>query len=285
VIDVACSIAIILAALLVACGYGIRVRRVGVARHWRVDRAGGSPLLGKGLMQMGYWAVGPISRACIAVGVTANNVSSTSLALGAGAGIALALGHDGVGAILGVVSFGCDALDGSIARASGTASEAGEVLDAAVDRYVELFFLGGIAFQLRRDPLGILLSLCAMSGAIMVSYATAKAEALQVQAPRGAMRRQERALYLALGAALSPLVALFSGGALPAWVSRLPLLLALALVGVVGNISAVRRLCAVARAVRRKTPATTGTPVHSVAGESSKSFAGDTHAVAGDGLR
>ena len=283
-IDAACSLALVFAALLVACGYAIRVQRAGAARHWRVDRAGSSPLLGKGLMQMGYWGVDPVSRACIAVGVSANAVSSAALVLGAGAGIALALGHDGVAAILGAVSFACDALDGSVARATGTASEAGEVLDAAIDRYVELFFLGGIAFQLRRDAFGLLLSLCAMTGSIMVSYATAKAEALHVQAPRGAMRRQERALYLVLGAALSPLVALFAGSALPAWAGRVPLLLALALVAVIGNISAVRRLAAVARAVRLKTPAACK-PMHAVVADGSKSFAGDRHAVAGDGLR
>jgi CDP-diacylglycerol--glycerol-3-phosphate 3-phosphatidyltransferase len=216
--------------------------------------------------------------------MSANAVSWASLAFGAAAGVALALGHMGVGAIFGVVSFGCDALDGMIARERGTASKAGEVLDAAVDRYVELFFLGGVAFYLRRDALGILLALGAMTGAIMVSYATAKAEALHVEAPRGAMRRQERAVYLALGAALTPLCGLCVRFGLPATIGLVPMLLALALVGVAGNASAVRRLHAVARAVRAQNPGTFD-PARPGVPETSKSFAGDAHAVAGDGFR
>lgn len=254
-VDLACSLALVAAALLVAVAYASRVARVGPARHARVDRAGGSPLLGKSVMQMGYWAMRPAARACIALGVSANAVSWTSLVLAAGAGAALATGRFGLGAALSVVSSVCDALDGMIARETGTASDAGEVLDAAIDRYAELFFLGGIAVHERQDARTLVLALAATAGAVMVSYASAKAEAFRVQAPRGAMRRQERAVYLVLGAALVPLVsAATARGLLPAGAERAPLLVALALVAVVGNVSAARRLRAIAAAVRGPAP-------------------------------
>ncbi len=84
----------------------------------------------------------------------------------------------------------------------------------------------------------------------MVSYGTAKAEALGVESPRGAMRRVERAVYLDAGVLFVPIAgALAARFGLPAWVEHVPVLLALGLVGAVGNVSAVRRLLAVARAV------------------------------------
>jgi CDP-diacylglycerol--glycerol-3-phosphate 3-phosphatidyltransferase len=251
VVDLACSLALVASALVVAVAYAGRVSRAGPARHARIDRAGGSILLGKGLMEMGYWAMRPAARACIAVGLSANAVSWASLGLAAAAGVALATGHFGVGAVLSVISSVCDALDGMVARETGTASDAGEVLDAAIDRYAELLFLGGIAFHERQDAWTLVLALAATAGAIMVSYATAKAEAFRVQAPRGGMRRQERAVYLVVGAALVPVVASVAARwGLPAGYERAPLLVALGLVAVVGNVSAAHRLRAIARAVR-----------------------------------
>ena len=85
----------------------------------------------------------------------------------------------------------------------------------------------------------------------MVSYSTAKAEALGVPAPRGAMRRQERAVYLVVGVGLVPVAAAACARmGLPLGSRALPLLAVLGLVAVVGNVSAVRRLRAIAEAVR-----------------------------------
>jgi hypothetical protein len=57
------------------------------------------------------------------------------------------------------------------------------------------------------------------------------------------MRRAERAVCLCFGVGLTPLAVWASGGAmLPGWVARAPLIGALALVAVVANVSAVRRL-------------------------------------------
>ena len=51
---------------------------------------------------------------------------------------------------------------GSSRARPGTATDAGEVLDAAVDRYVELFFLGGLAFFRERiDAFALVLTLAA----------------------------------------------------------------------------------------------------------------------------
>jgi CDP-diacylglycerol--glycerol-3-phosphate 3-phosphatidyltransferase len=262
---------------LVAC-YGRRLSRGGAFRHARVDKAGGSPLLAKGVMEMGYWAMRPIGQVCVALGISANTISWASLVLAAGAGLALAMGSFGVGAVLGAVSAACDALDGMVARDTGTASSSGEVLDATIDRYAELLFLGGIAFHERLDPFAMVVALTAMAGAIMVSYSTAKAEALGVEPPKGAMRRQERAVYLILGTALVPVSVLLTRRFnLPPWAARLPLYAALALVGLVGNVSAIRRLRAVAEALRL--------PQRRELHGCAEVIARDAHAAAGDALR
>jgi CDP-diacylglycerol--glycerol-3-phosphate 3-phosphatidyltransferase len=251
VFELAPSVALVALALAVMLAYAVRVSRHGAARFARVERAGRSPLLGAPAMHMGYWAMTPLARALAAAGVTANAVSWASLVLALGAGVALALGRFGAGALFSLASSACDALDGMIARETATANPAGEVLDAAIDRYAELVFFGGVALH-ERDHAGVLfLVLTAAAGAIMVSYATAKAEALGVDVPRGVMRRPERAVYLVLGAALVPFAWFVRTRAqLPEWVDTLPLVAVMALIAIVGNFSAIGRLAALARAAR-----------------------------------
>ena len=264
-LDLACSLTLVAAAIACLAAYAARVSRSGFARDERVIRAGGSPLLAAGVQQAGYWALRPVARACIALGVGANAVSLGSLALAAAAAVSFGLGHYGVGAVVSVACTSCDAIDGMVARATGTASDAGEVLDAAVDRYVELLLLGGIAFGVRHDPLLLLLAMASIAGSFMVSYATAKAEALHVAAPRGAMRRQERAAYVVLGAALvPPAAAAASAWSLPAWIATAPLAGVLGLIAIVANASAIRRLRVVADVVAgpRESHVTAGDPLH-----------------------
>jgi CDP-diacylglycerol---glycerol-3-phosphate 3-phosphatidyltransferase len=248
VIDLASSATLLAIVAFAALAYAARVALRGHARSARVEREGQSVLVGKAPMEMVHWILGPIGDAFVRVGIRANAVSWASLAFGLAAGLALGAGHFGVAAALTMFAALGDALDGVVARASGEASEAGEVLDAAIDRYIELAFIGGLAFYFRERPIALVLAIGAIGGSFMVSYATAKAEAMHVQAPRGAMRRTERVVYLLAGVALGPVVAAIP--AVAAW-ADVPALAALALVAVVGNASAVRRLAAVARAVKQ----------------------------------
>jgi len=244
-IDFACS-AVLLALVLVATlAYGARVALRGRAASERVEREGNSVLVGKGAMELFHWVIEPLGAGCEWLGVSANAVTWGSLALAIGAGGALAEGHMGVGAALATVSAAGDALDGAIARRTQTASDAGEVLDAAIDRYGEFAFLAGLAFWFRASPAMLGITLLAVLASFMVSYSTAKAEALQLEAPRGSMRRTERAVCTILGAGLSP----FAAAVNPAW-SVAPIAIAVSVVAVVGNVSAVRRLVAIARAAR-----------------------------------
>jgi CDP-diacylglycerol--glycerol-3-phosphate 3-phosphatidyltransferase len=235
-------------------GYTVRSYLVGRTLPSRLE-SGEGKLLGRPLMEAGYWFLGPITDMLMFIGATPNAVTLASLVPGVGAGFAMATGHFGLGAALAITAALCDLFDGVLARRLGTTSDAGELYDAAADRYTEFFFLAGLVVHYN-DRLALqLVALAALLGSYMISYSTAKAEALGLPAPKGMMRRAERTFYMAAGATFTPVIAL----AMPAaWVARteirdLPLLLPLALVAVLGNISAVSRFSTIARMARQRT--------------------------------
>jgi CDP-diacylglycerol--glycerol-3-phosphate 3-phosphatidyltransferase len=236
--------------LLAIALYGVHVATHGRARHARTEKVGGTALMGLGAMDLGYWAATPVAKACAALGLTPNALTWLSLVLGAGAGAALSVHRFGIATMLAFFSTIGDILDGQVARIQNSGSDRGELLDASVDRYTEFFFLGGLVICFREDLRWMGLALAALLAAFMVSYATAKAEALKVPPPRGPMRRHERATYLITGLAFSSMF----GDALHRQWSQLPaetpLLLGLTAVAIAGNYSAVLRLVRTGIALR-----------------------------------
>jgi hypothetical protein len=94
----------------------------------------------------------------------------------------------------------------------------------------------------------LVLALVALAGSFMVSYSSAKAEALHQPVPPGVMRRPERALCLCSGVALSALLfALERVALVPSWAARAPIVTALAVVAVLANASGIVRLRSLAR--------------------------------------
>jgi len=232
--------------------YLLRSAIVGRRRHARADADGGSVFLNKRTMEMVYWILEPVIDFLAALRITPNMVTLFSLLPAAGAGVALASGWFGLASLLAVVATFCDILDGLLARKTGVSSNAGEVIDAAVDRYGEMFWFGGLVYYYRSHDQVLFIVLAAIIGSFMVSYATAKAEAMGVAAPRGAMRRGERAAYLIFGAAFTPVSkALFANSASLA-LHECPIILTLTIIAVVSNISVVQRLGAIIEALRAK---------------------------------
>lgn len=228
--------------------YGIRIASRGVFHSERVSRIGGTALVGRGLMDATYWAIEPVVRGLAALGVTPNGLTYSALVLGIGAGVAIGLGWFGLGCLLATMSTIGDILDGQVARLTQSGSNRGELLDAAVDRYTEFAFLSGVALVVRQSPWQLGLALGALLASFMVSYASAKAEALKVSPPRGLMRRHERSVYLIGGVGFVPLLG-------PTLVAHdlpyvTPCLVGVAVVAVIGNLAAVLRLVRIARALR-----------------------------------
>ena len=75
-----------------------------------------------------------------------------------------------------------DALDGLVARATRTESPGGAVLDASVDRYEEFFVSVASPCSSGRAVL-LTVTLAALVASFMVSYGSAKAEALRIPTP------------------------------------------------------------------------------------------------------
>ncbi len=232
--------------------YAARGALFGHTKSLRLEGAG-SVLMGRFIMEMAYWTFEPVVRLLLRLRVTPNMITAASLVPAFLSGTAVAMGHMGVGAVLATLSAFSDMLDGIVARRRGVSSDAGEVFDAAVDRYVEFFLLAGLVVHYRGHVILMLLSLGAILGSFMVSYATAKAEALGVDPPKGAMRRPERAMYLLFGATFVPVVAAVVGtGSNSIYLADLPMVLAVSMVAVVANVSAARRLYRTAQLVRQR---------------------------------
>ena len=246
------------ASVLVAASAALAVasRGRGGAPFERVERAAPLPLVGRAPMHAVYGAVAPVARVLVVLGVSANAVTLASLVLSAAAGVAFAAGHFGVGALLGGVAGFADLVDGAIARATGTATRRGEILDTLTDRYSDAALLGGIAVYVRHDVGLLVLTLAAWAGAFMVSFASSVLREHGIKDDGARMRRAERMAWLLASSALVPLVA----RALPepvAWARIAPVGVALAAIAVIANVSAVRRLL---RSEARDAPAMARTP-------------------------
>jgi len=227
-------LSLVSAAFLLAFGvFVVRSRLRGRERSARVEQAGGSVLLSTFVMEFGVWAMGPITRTAVRLRIHPDAFSWASLLLHLAAGLLFARGTIFLGGWVLVVGATCDAIDGAVARARGLASDAGEVLDAAVDRWAEMAVFFGLAWYYRTLWWGFLLACAACSGAVMVSYARAKAQSFGIDAKMGLMQRHERGAWLAGSTVFS--------GAWEAWqpshgFARHGLvLLALALISVLGN--------------------------------------------------
>jgi CDP-diacylglycerol--glycerol-3-phosphate 3-phosphatidyltransferase len=200
-------------------------------------------------------ALDQVASGLVSLGISANTITSLCIALGASAGVLLAFGQFGLAVTAMVVASLGDAIDGLVARRSGTASVGGALLDATGDRYQEFFFLGGLAVYFRGSTPALVATIAALAGSFMVSYSSAKAEGFGVPVPPGVMRRAERAVCLCVATAATAAWqpwAIATG--LPGWASALPVLVAVSLIAVVANVSAIRRMRLVARGAQKKTP-------------------------------
>ncbi|MBX3198887.1 MAG: CDP-alcohol phosphatidyltransferase family protein [Labilithrix sp.] len=249
-IDLASAIALwgVLASALVA--FAVAKVAWGLRGHERLARERGLPLLGKLPMEAVYAVILPIGRALGRFGVSANAVSVASLAIAAGAGALFGMGHFGAGAAVAAVATLADALDGIVARETRTASRFGQVLDTTIDRYVDALLLGGIALFVREDAWLLALTVAALVGSFMVSYASSVLRELGAEDSGAPMRRAHRVAYLICAAALVPFTELALTGA-PLPLRILPMVGALGAIALVGNVSAVARLLRAAREAAR----------------------------------
>ena len=96
-----------------------------------------------------------------------------------------------------------DSLDGTMARLAGRSSTWGAFLDSTLDRVADAAIFCGIALWFAgdgADPAMVAVTLAALVGGLMVSYARARAEGLGADGSTGIAERTER-LVLVLASA------------------------------------------------------------------------------------
>src|SRR5438067_50957 len=242
------SIAITLGLL---AAYGVRVLIKGRYETERLKNEPGSVFLGRFFLEFGYWCFDPMERALLALGVTPNQLTAGSVLCSVGGAAAFATGRFTIGGWLVIACAVLDALDGMVARSRGTASDAGELIDAAADRYAEIATFAGIAAYYRSYPLGFWLALGSMGGALLVSYARAKGEISGIDARMGSMNRAERAVYVGIAGVLAPSLShvLEPGVVHPAFHLMLGTLF---LVAIMANITAIRRFSFIHGELRKR---------------------------------
>jgi CDP-diacylglycerol--glycerol-3-phosphate 3-phosphatidyltransferase len=151
------------------------------------------------LRAMFKWFLDPVGGFLNRLGLTPNTMTLLGLAGIALAAFFLAHGNMLWGGLLVLIMVPIDALDGTMARLRGEASDFGAFVDSVSDRYSELIILGGLIYYFLaiNNHIGAMLSFAAAAGSVLVSYVKARAEGLGYTAKIGILTRVERYLVLA----------------------------------------------------------------------------------------
>ncbi|MEW6714739.1 MAG: CDP-alcohol phosphatidyltransferase family protein [Nitrospirota bacterium] len=106
------------------------------------------------------------------------------------------------GGVLILIGGFFDMLDGVIARVNKRATDFGAFLDSVLDRYSDAFLLLGFSwyFFKNNSVTGMFLSVGTMIGALIISYAKARAEGLGKNCHTGLMERPDRIIFMVFGA-------------------------------------------------------------------------------------
>jgi CDP-diacylglycerol---glycerol-3-phosphate 3-phosphatidyltransferase len=142
--------------------------------------------------------VSPAGKALRRTGLAPDHLTALGIALSVPAAWAIATGHLIVGLLLFIASALPDLFDGSLAKASGRASQRGAFFDSVGDRVSDTIVLAGFAWYVQ-DRFGghaALVPLAVLGASQLVSYIRAKGDALGIDAHSGLMERGERIVVL-----------------------------------------------------------------------------------------
>src|SRR5579862_585775 len=148
------------------------------------------------------WPIDRLADLVAPTGIHPNIITWAALASNLVAGIFFARGEfAGAGGMI-VLAGLCDLLDGPVARRQNRVSLFGAFLDSILDRYADLLlFLGLLVYYVHVDRFRYaVLTGAAMAGAVMVSYAKARANSLVPESEVGFWDRPERLVLMIIGA-------------------------------------------------------------------------------------
>ena len=143
----------------------------------------------------------PVASALASVGMTPNMVTFVGLAIAILGAWLISVGQWWGGDLIVLFAGIFDLFDGALARATGTASDFGALLDSTIDRVSEaVVFFGLLIYYVSDDDdLGAALVFAAIIGSLMVSYMRARAEGLGIECKVGVMTRPERVAAVGFG--------------------------------------------------------------------------------------
>ena len=157
--------------------------------------------IGRGAMRI----INAMVRGLASAGVHPNILTAIGVMINVGCGVLFGLGEFFWAGIVLIVANLFDMLDGNVARLTGNVTKFGGFLDSSLDRLSDMVSLLGIMiFYAGNTPqhsiLNVFLAGTGLIGSVMVSYTTARAEALGVKANVGFLQRPERIVLLIIGA-------------------------------------------------------------------------------------
>jgi CDP-diacylglycerol--glycerol-3-phosphate 3-phosphatidyltransferase len=148
------------------------------------------------------WPIDRLAALLAPTGIPPNVITWSALVVNLWAAVLFAAGRFTAAGGMMILAGLCDLLDGPVARRQNRVSLFGGFLDSILDRYADLIlFLGLLVYyvQVNRFPYAFLAG-AAMAGAVMVSYAKARAESLVPGPGVGFWERPERLVLMILGA-------------------------------------------------------------------------------------
>ena len=166
------------------------------------------------------------------LGLTPNMLTVIGFLLVCVIAAVIAMGYEAWGAVLLIFGAGFDATDGALARMTNRVTKFGAFFDSTLDRYADGVLMLALVWRglEYNNRLLVVLAVLALIGAFLVSYARARAEGIGLQMKDGWFTRLERMIVLVLGL----LGTIFFG--------QNALVVALAILAVLSNITAVQRI-------------------------------------------
>jgi CDP-diacylglycerol--glycerol-3-phosphate 3-phosphatidyltransferase len=148
------------------------------------------------------YPVGRLAALLASTGIPPNVITWLALVANLWAGVVFAAGRFATAGGMMLLAGLCDLLDGPVARKQGRVSLFGGFLDSILDRYADLIlFLGLLIYYVHVNRFTYaFLAGAAAAGAVMVSYAKARAESLVPGRGVGFWERPERLALMILGA-------------------------------------------------------------------------------------
>ena len=150
----------------------------------------------------------PVGVALSRIGITAYALTAAGIVIASVGAIFIGEGRLFLGFVFLILTGLPDALDGAVAKASGTSSIRRDYLDSDSDRVTDILLFCGIAWYLASNEPGriMMLPVAVMGAAMLISYQRAKAESLGFDAKGGIMERAERFIVMALGLLISDIL-------------------------------------------------------------------------------